>query len=232
MTLPVSHPVSIVSFCSQRSNPGAIGRIRKEYGEDCLDRESSKFDKLARAGEYIQVLGAVWSDKSNRLLFLRRHAQELHAPLMFEQAIAEFTANPTKSTLQYTSLPLIKAAAFRIDQDAKSLPDPSEFNGDPATQMFKIYIAALDTQVQKHLNFQLNIIEQNVPDLNKSNVRKILEVANRSIKIKLPPPDYIAPEQESALLPPFYAGSASEVHARLRDDFAREIIAMISSSKI
>ncbi len=76
--------ISTVNFCDIRLIPKEIDKIIQNYDVDCLSPEKCEiYKKLASAGEYIQVLGAIWRDKTNRLTFLRELAGEFHPLLMF-----------------------------------------------------------------------------------------------------------------------------------------------------
>ena len=84
------HARDAVAFCQIRNDPEAVAAIIQAGKAEGLSK-SDELKALAEKGEYIPVLKAVWSerDRSRRLEWLRANAS-LHAPLMFELALAEF----------------------------------------------------------------------------------------------------------------------------------------------
>jgi len=190
MTNPLNL-VSIVSYCEQRLQPIAINEIIKK-GKSAGLSNTAALNKNLKKGCYIPVLNAIWSDKDRRLSWLQSHASELHAPLMFEQAIAEFVNSPTVTTIVEISIPLIQAATFRVNQDSKCSTDPSVFNGDAAPRMRNTYLISLNKQIEKHLGKKLeNVLSENQSAIDSAMTAKTLKTAELSLSQKLPSPDWI-----------------------------------------
>jgi hypothetical protein len=110
-------PDDILGFCTLRNNRLGVDRIIQAGMAEGLSKEKDLLGYL-ESSDYISVLKAVWSerDKERRLTWLREHSS-IHAPLMFEQALAEFVKAPSKETIQKVSMPLIAAATHRVHQD-------------------------------------------------------------------------------------------------------------------
>ena len=133
-----SNPQNVVAFCEVRLDQAAVTKIiQKEAG---LTKEDQLIRHLA-LGEYMPVLKAIWSerDRSKRLQWLRSHQSEMHAPLLYEQAVVEFSQSPTEETLLQVSFPLLFEAGFRVFQDSQCCQDASVKQGDCVMRMQLVY---------------------------------------------------------------------------------------------
>ncbi len=145
--------LSTVYFCKKRNDLVEANKYMNLFEPDCLSpSKRERFITLAQEGKYNEVLVAIWKDKTNRLDFLRSLEDELHAPLMFERVIAEFSENPTAETVNSFCVPLLSAAAFRVDQEVQCSIAPTTVNSDEASiQMFHMYFTSLKAKVEKVL---------------------------------------------------------------------------------
>lgn len=189
----LQNPGNVVSYSETRLNPQAVNHIIKQGKQEGLSNSKALNENL-KSSQYIPVLNAIWSerDKNRRLEWLRSHESEMHAPLMFEQAITEFVIKPTVETIIQISIPLIKAASFRVVQDSKCSTDPSVFNGDAAQRMEMTYLTSLNTQTEIHINKKLvTIISENEDAIKSAVNAKVLKIAHSSITQDLPSPNWI-----------------------------------------
>ncbi len=183
---------STVSFCYNRLNPSSIDAIIKNNSEG-LSKPS--LTKDLEKGNYISVLSAVWGekDKIRRLTWLRLNA-ELHAPLMYELAIAEFVNNPTLETITKITFPLLKAATFRVTQDASCSDDSTVSHGDAHLCMDGTYRDALGKAVKKYAkDITPAIFAAKTKEAQSEVQQKICEIARQTLENldKLPNPTWI-----------------------------------------
>lgn len=225
-----SNSLSTINFCDKRLNPKLANEVMAKYEAGCLAPEKSEYYKtLAIAGDYIRVLGAVWKDKENRLTFLRELAPQFHAPLMFEQAIAEFVANPTAETVNLVSVPLLKAAIFRVRQDTQCSTDSSVVHGDADMRLQLIYVPSLENAIKKYLGKTLADVQKDFAlERQKAMGEKITEVARESMTINLPSPNWIGQHGMSIFLSGSISMHPESEYKRIRDDFAKKIITELS----
>jgi hypothetical protein len=191
-SITFGNPLNVVSFCEKRLAPSEVDKIIQE-GKEGLSNTEKLNGHLAKS-EYIPVLKAIWRerDRARRLTWLQSHASELHAPLMFEQALAEFVNVPTIETLFNTSLPLIRAAVFRVEQDSVCSADASVCHGDAPSRMLMLYQKIIFGLTQKHLQKDLALLIMENETLVQSNcIAKVLEVARLSLTCELPSPTWI-----------------------------------------
>lgn len=148
--------------------------------------ENLNLPQLLKDGLYIPVLQNVWTqfDQPRRLQWLREQPQ-IHAPLLAERAIEEFIANPTVNTVIEIALPLIKAAEFRVRQDAVGVIDDSFASAYRDLQA--IYLPKLDTLCGKNLDMSLyDIISANAQKLQEFVEKKIDEIVSLTFTEQLP----------------------------------------------
>ncbi len=221
MAATVSNRCSVIEFC-ERGRLFAPGtKFKMIYEADFLSGEKrEKIMPSLSDGNYIFAIGAIWSDAKNRLQFLRECAPLLHAPLMFEEAIAEFEARPSEETINTISIPLIRAAGFRMTQDAICSTDPDVYRGGGEKEMIRVYMTALDSAVQKRLGKMLyTVLQSNQKIRGSAIIQKVIQVAKHSNSIKLPPAKWISVTQgREAKMSPL------DQHEKLRSAFAEEII--------
>lgn len=145
-TINIINSRDVVSFCGKRLDPREASAVMNREGVQARSLEEN-----LQSSNYIPVLTAVWGerDKQRRLEWLRSHA-DLHAPLLFELAIAEFVAQPMVDTLASIVVPLIQAATFRAHQDSQCSMDSSVHGNVPMT-MRMVYGESLKTAVKKYV---------------------------------------------------------------------------------
>ena len=173
-------------------NPQAIDKIIKK--NKAVGLSDPALDENLKAGEYKAVLKKVWGerDRTIRLQWLENKSNELHPVLMFELAVAKFVASPTIETINLVSIPLIKAASFRVSQDAQCSKDPSVKNGDAATRMSMTYQQRLEKLIQSNLGCSLEKVVSENQDIRVAAIRsQVLETARLSLSSDLPSPDWI-----------------------------------------
>ena len=200
---PGSDPVSTVYFCMKRLGIDSAWEVAEHYESDCLKPKNwPKYAALAHQGKYNEVLGAIWRDRTeNCLAFVRSLKDELHAPLMFEAAILEFTASPTAKTVQEVCLPLLFAAHSRVIQDLACLENPLPYKGDVEIMAW-IYRTSLMNAIEKKRQDPSSEIskysssKEVINESPKSSLEKVREkllvTARLSKQIQLPPPDWMA----------------------------------------
>lgn len=193
-TVSFSNPQNVVAFCEKRLDKEAVSQIIKKHNEGV---NSPEIEEKLESNDYISTLSLIWGerDAARRLSWLRNHADRLHAPLLYEQAIAEFKESPTVETVIQVSLPLIKAASSRVAQDAQCSQDASVYSGDAHIRMEYVYNRALmDVQKKYAPSLNLNnILSENKNIIKKTTLNKLKEVAEQSIKNPnmLPSPAWI-----------------------------------------
>jgi len=221
----LSNQSTVVAFCERGRRESSKEPLVLVYQADCLsDDNRAPFVKLLNQGEYIQTLGAIWSDAKNRLEFLDEQSPRLYAPLMFEEALARFQVSPTEETIHTISIPLMTAASFRTSQDAVCSSDPAVYRGQAEKGMIKVYTASLDLLTQKLLGRKLDkILEEKLEFRLKAIIGKVTEVAKRSLAIELPTPDWAAnlKFRRASMYP-------DALYPMLRKGFAEEILKGLS----
>lgn len=221
MHVNFSNPTNVVAFCESYFNKAELEKIKKEGKESGLSYTNVLSEQLSH-GNYIPVLKAIWSEENpeRKITWLRTCAlTQLHGPLMFELAVEEFAHDPRPVVLNARSLPLIKAAAFRVQQDAKCSKDASVYNGDAHARMFGAYVARLNELTQKFLGMTPRQAESLVqPDPNYS----LATIASRSLTVELPSPVWIKNHGMA-----FFLKEEGPMHPeadfkRIRDAYAHE----------
>ncbi len=226
-----TNPTSIVTFSERRLDPVFGNEIIKEGQKEGLSNSKNLNENL-NASEYIPVLKAIWSErnKNRRLEWLHSHAFEMHAPLMYEQSIAEFVISPTVETVNQISIPLIQAASFRVIQDSKCSTDPSVFNGDAALRMKMTYQKVLNNQTEKHLFKKLEaIISENKNVIISAVKTKVLEIAQSSISQELPSPNWIGSHGLNVFITGKIEMYPITDFKKIRDKIANETISLLKT---
>lgn len=218
---------SVVSFCDTRLIPAKVQVIINEGKAVGLSNGEALNEQLKNS-DYIPVLKAIWSerDRSRRLEWLRSHAPEMHAPLMYEQALAEFVASQTVETVTKISLPLIQAATFRVYQDSQCSSDASVYKGDAPVRMKLTYLKSLDTLTKKFLKTPLSEIKAE----NNYMAAKVVEVAQASMSQELPSPNWIGHHGMSVFIDGKIAMHPEENHKEIRKKAAEEIIEKLNQT--
>lgn len=222
----IIHSRSTVSFAYTLLNDAQLKMTI--IGEKGITLET---DESLKKCDYISVLKAIWSenDTARRVAWLRSHASELHAPLMYEQAIAEFLIAPTIDTVKQVSLPLLKSATFRVEQDSKCSKDISVNNGDAHICMDETYKMVLNARVVKILNKSIPDIAQNCKDTILANVnQKMITTAQASLATQLPSPNWIRFHGIDALMGTNSMHPESEFK-KYRDEYANNMLAKLTS---
>ncbi len=192
VTINCRNHSNLVSFVEASLDPVQMNQLIQERKHIGLNDPALE-DNL-RAGRYQPVLQALWSerDRDRRLAFLDSKKQELHPVLMFEEAIARFGASPTNETVHSVAIPLIDAAAFRVNQDAQCASDCSVKYGDAAARMHLAYGRRLTNRVQALMHRPLHeIAREHQQELKTSTTAKVLDVARQSLSTELPSPDWV-----------------------------------------
>lgn len=195
-SINVSNHHDVVSFCYLRLDPPQVTKIMRLNAQGLSQVEVC--EESLRNGHYIPVLSAVWGEKNKvlRLDWLRSRALELHAPLMFEQAIAEFVNSPNTETVIRISLPLIRAASFRVYQDSACCKDLSVCSEGGSAQMETIYMQALERTMKKYAP-KLSIEEiqsKNQAEIQLERIELLRKIVERSIEApeEFPNPTWIS----------------------------------------
>ncbi len=177
-----------------------------------------------QAGNYGPVLKSLWCerDRTRRLDWLRSKANELHPPLMFEQAIAEFGADPTATTVNLVSIPMMQGAAFRVTQDFACAADRSVRVEGAADCLVKIYMERLEKQVQLKLRCSIKDISSDERD--PACLAKIREIAQAAIDQTLPSPRWVGWHRMDGSLKGFPSMYPESEHKQRRDACARDAI--------
>lgn len=192
MSVNMRNHADLVSFVETSLDPVQMNQLIQDRKHIGLNDPALE-DNL-RAGKYQPVLQALWSerDRDRRLAFLDSKKQELHPVLMFEEAIARFGASPTLETVHSVAIPLIDAAAFRVNQDAQCASDSSVKYGDAAARMHLTYGRRLAIRVQNLMHRPLHdIARENHQALKTSITAKVLDVARQSLSTELPSPQWV-----------------------------------------
>lgn len=213
--------VSISLFCDTRLNAVESNKIIQKYKSVGLSNRNALDDALARV-DYITVLSHVWAERNreSRLTWLREKEGEMHAPLLFELAIAEFNAAPTVETVINVAYPLLKAATLRVMQDAACSKDLSVKNGDLALRLEMTYTAALEKKTQEVLHQSLEEIKS--VDINQWNGAfrtKGVKLLDSTIGKPLPNPQWVDSHGMGKFMGARYTYSMEEC-ARIRNEFA------------
>lgn len=210
----------VLAYCRKRLDLPVMDAIIKanRAGLDAPGLE----DNLQN-GTYIPVLSAVWGerDKAKRIDWLRLHA-DLHPPLMFERAIAEFVAAPTAETVTKLVVPLMHAAAFRIHQDAECLLESEPLGKFLEDRMYIVYLSLLAKVGKKHapeLNLE-QIMMAEKDGIDENSCKRLARIASITLRCPelLPNPVWISYH---------HGGSKYPMHAKedfktIRQHVARE----------
>ncbi len=174
-----------------RSAVSQAGKIAERYIEESMSSAATstwtpeEFEELLRKGDYRTII----ANHSSPLDWLKEKHPQLHALLLYEEGLKEFSANPTEETVCQITLPLFKAAKFRVQQDVQCLEKPDS----RIVKLFSsLYNFSLNNLVQGQLNKELKTIKgtKKTEILEASN-RKIIEVAQQTIETELPSPKWI-----------------------------------------
>ncbi len=178
---------SIRDYCQfiRRIEPKQLDAIRNNgTGLDTPDLEES-----LKNGEYKPVLNAIWSarDRVRCLKWLREHESQLHAPLLCEQAIEEFLADPALGTVLLQSIPRLRAAQFREMQDGKCIKNTSNH----VMGLISTYWVVLREAVQTEINQDLDDFHiRNDGEIQAASMYKIRIAAKQSLYTALPHPKW------------------------------------------
>ena len=222
-SLSITSSQDVIVFCQKRLDKKAANEIIQK-GKGLTDLTS--IDEALGRVDYISVLKAVWSerDRPKRLDWLRTKVSELHAPLMYELAMAEFTANPSAEVINKICMPLIKAASFRAEQDRKCVDDMTL--NEAYTVLDNTYYMALNQLVQSKLGKSLkDVLDKDEHQLHADCVAKVKEVAAKSLTIKLNSPIWFAYHGMNA-----YSNiklHPEESWNQIRSDFANDVISKL-----
>lgn len=224
---------SVVNLCDQeRLNPIELSNIRKANPKG-LTETATLSEHLSR-NDYIPVLYSIWSERNQarRLEWLKLQAPSLHAPLLFEQAIAEFAAAPTVDTINTISFPLMKVAGFRVSQDMTCSTDPSVSFGDAAVRLTIAYQSRLEKLVKKHLNKSLAQILTENKDIRMAAIeKKAKETIQASLSCQLPLPDWIGWHGMSVFVNGVIKMHPASKYKELRDAYATKILDIFKPKK-
>lgn len=229
--LNISSSLSTINFCDKRINLIEANKVIANYASDCLaPAHAQKYTELAMSGEYPEVLGAIWKDKTHRLTFLQQLAPQLHGVLLFELGMAEFLASKTVETVNLVVLPLFKAAVFRVRQDAQCSQDPSICYGDADTRLSLVYAKSLDTATKKYLGQSLEEVQAvHIPERHAAIKARIRDTALASQQIDLPSPHWLRFHGMS-----HFFSESTPMHSitdikKIRDNFADQVLKELSS---
>lgn len=220
---------NVIDYCEIACDASQVSEIIRKYKAVGLSNIETLQEQLNQS-DYIPVLTAVWSerDKAKRLVWLRSVSDQMHAPLMYEQAISEFTQNPMVETIIHVTMPLIKAAGIRVIQDGSCSKDPSVSKGDHFTRMEIAYQHRLSVQVKKHLNKEWadlsGSIEENYPVISE----KVIEILEKTMTTNLPDPSWIRHHGVGAFLGNMEMLSSS-LHKSVRDMLAEEFVSQLKT---
>lgn len=187
-----THLQSLANLVEARNDEEKKLELARSCASDCLlPSNASYFKELVSEGKYSAALKAIWRDSINKHRFLNELSDELHAPLMFEEAIAKFEQTPTEETVIKVAIPLIKAASLRIMQDSLCSNDRSVSEGDMATRFQMAYMESLTHLVQRHLQKELSgLIEQHEVELKAHIKETAIQVLNLSQRVTLADPSW------------------------------------------
>jgi hypothetical protein len=151
---------------------------------------------------------------------------------MFELAIAEFSAKPTAETIHLLSIPLIKAASFRVAQDAQCSTDASVKYGDASMRMSITYEQRLKNRVQALLNCPLeDILKEQQNERMAAIKKKVLETAKLSLSTSLPSPDWVGWHGMSVFISGAPKMHEASEYKQIRDAYANKAIEQILASQ-
>jgi hypothetical protein len=218
-------PQDVVAFCRKSLDPVAINQMFQENrGRDLSD---PLLGTNLQAGKYIDVLVSLWCerDRQRRLEWLRAKSPELHPVLMFEQAIAEFTDEPTIETINLISIPLMNSAGFRVDQDSRCAQDISVKEGDAAQYMYTTYVERLDRRVRAVLTRSIVSIYEENPEWREEAIKaKVLATVQASLTRTLPSPNWVGWHGTSVFITGAPDMRPADQHKLIRDEFALKLI--------
>jgi hypothetical protein len=175
-------------------------------------------------GHYIPVVTAVWSesDPQRRVEWLRANAG-LHAPLLFEQALAECEAIPTVETVNRVALPGIAAATLRMGQDAACSLDLSTSAGIELMQM--TYTISLAQLIRERLGGQALGAVQDPIVVRPAIKEAVARMAERTLSGEpLPDPTWAAWHGTDVQISGVPRMRPAREHERIRRELAERII--------
>ncbi len=194
---------NVIPLCELREDSNALENIIR--GRNGIT-EAAKA-ALAK-GHYTDALAALWSAKTfeERITWMREAADSLHAPFIYELALAEFEAICEKDretgeglysderkieVLNTVSLPLIRAAQFLTRQAAQCSKDDSVYNGDADQRLKNVYIRLIVKVMKEKTAIDPSTINEDSPVKLAAYRRKLEEVVKRSLEIDLPDPKWV-----------------------------------------
>ena len=184
------HEKDIVTLVAYRTNQtfvnAVIQGLRREKKD--LVRSSQEVEDLILRGDYSSLLTRVWSDKDNRLNWLRQNETRLPPIFLYERAVAEFTHSPTMQTIEEIVFPLFNAASARVSLDGHFLKhdqtdkkvDESDFANRVELLLNGVYIESLRRAAKRYLNPRASDADLssriNVGELAKATPKTLEEI--------------------------------------------------------
>ncbi len=220
----------VVEFFEARARDVTLDFHQKESLPNLQD--TAAITKHLVEGNYIPILQALKLSipSEEKLVWLEEHSG-LHAPLLYEQAIAEYKTHPTKQGF-IRSASLLKAATFRAKQDSQCCLDPTISKGEVADQISGIYEYSLN-KFRREDGITLDPLSK---ELSSAIKTKITETALKSLREPLPPPNWIGlsntqnswfdlktPPGEAYMFP-------ASTHKEIRDNYAKKTASLMRNS--
>lgn len=216
---------NVINFCDLSLDRKAMNALIHENKHIGLSDPALEVN--LEQGSYQKVLAALWSerDRTRRVEWLESKEGELHPVLMFELAVAKFVKTPTIETINEVSIPLMKAADFRIQQDAQCCQEPSVKNGDASTRMSIVYQTRLNQRIQASLNTSLaNVLSENAKIRVAAIREKMLETATLSLSRALPSPNWVGWHGIHACMTGTVDMYPENEYKQIRDCFAQDVL--------
>ena len=147
-TLLMQEDFTLLDLVSKRENKSLLSTLQEHY-EGLLSIDVMR--TLLDTQDYGAVLKCLYSEKNQqlRLGFLRNHAHEGHALLLFELALEELRASPTMETFVKKTQLYLQLGLFRLDQDLSCM-ESLEFESVKHKLAFD-YQKTIDVYARAHL---------------------------------------------------------------------------------
>ncbi|MDP1608329.1 MAG: hypothetical protein Q8L98_03330 [Chlamydiales bacterium] len=224
---------NVINFCDLSLDRAAMNSIIHENKH--IGLSDPELEAHLEQGSYQKVLVALWSerDRTRRVEWLESKEGGLHPVLMFELAVAKFVKTPTIETVNKVSIPLMKAADFRVQQDSQCSKEPSVKYGDASARMCLIYQTRLNQRIQASLNTSLEKILSENQNLRVAAIRKkALETAQLCLSGALPSPNWVGWHGVNACMTGVLDMYPDNEHKQIRDRFAQDVLRALEAGSL
>lgn len=182
-------PSNVLGFLLKHADKQNLKALLES--EEKVDLYCPSIDHFLSQSAFPEVLTALWKepDMAKKVTWLASKSEQLHPILLYEEAIAKFSVNPSATQLTQEALPLLDAAYFRLCQDAECSLN-SEVKTSIVERIHELFRGRLGSMAYKHFKIPFFELEMR---LRKRDIciSKVQEIAKLSLTKELPSPTWL-----------------------------------------